>query len=120
MNSGFAFKQAPTTNEHFIVGDFIVIDTQDESSLPTEPKMRMKLDNNGCIVVKRELPVNPATGASVSVVNKNTEGCGLRFDERFLLKEDYDFTAQHLEVLSYCSLSLSFSVDIFSLVISPP
>jgi len=57
MNPGFAFRQPPVTTEHFIVGDFIVVDTKDEK--------------------------------------KN--GKGPRFDERFRLKEDYDFTAQHLE-----------------------
>jgi hypothetical protein len=58
MNLGFAFNQAPVTTNHFIVGDFIVVDT-------TNDKEKTKTKEP-------------------------------RFDERFCLKEDYDFTAQHL------------------------
>jgi hypothetical protein len=53
MNAGFAMNQAPVTTDHFIVGDFIVVDTR-----------------------KPNVP---------------------RFDEHFSLKEDYDYTAQHLD-----------------------
>lgn len=50
-NDGFAYATPPITTEHFIVGDFIVVDSVNSS---------------------------------------------LRFDERMTLKEDYDFTCQHL------------------------
>jgi hypothetical protein len=96
MNSGFAFNQAPTTNEHFIVGDFIVVDTSNEKQEVQDDQFKIKspmtldnLLNPHCYSNK-----SSTTTSSSSVLKKK----GLRFDERFLLKEDYDFTAQHLEV----------------------
>jgi len=63
---------APATTEHFIVGDFIVVDVRGEGGTR-----------------------------------------GLRFDERFQLKEDYDFTAQHLEALLLSSFSFSTCSSLF-------
>lgn len=59
MNTGYAFRMRPFTKHHFIVGDFIVVD----SASP------------------------------------------LRFDLNMRLKEDYDFTAQHLEVCPWAGVA---------------
>lgn len=104
MNSGFAFNQAPATNEHFIVGDFIVVDTSKEHlEVSVEPKMRMHLDGSSTI-------------GSAGVQEVKSEG-GIRFDERFLLKEDYDFTAQHLEVRAPSNY---LSISTLCLILSNP
>lgn len=102
MNSGFAFNQAPHTNEHFVVGDFIVVDTskETEDEYAMNPKMRMSFNYDSHFAVKCE--AGEAGGGG-------TGGTGLRFDERFLLKEDYDFTAQHLEVEETLCISLYVS-----------
>ena len=42
MNSGFAYKNEPFTTRHFIVGDFIVLDT--ESPLRFDEEFRLKED----------------------------------------------------------------------------
>ena len=71
-NRGQSMNQAPVTTEHFIVGDFILVDTAAGDSAPTPP--------------------TPLTSEPVTA----TDAAG--FDERMKLKEDYDFTAQHLHV----------------------
>jgi len=102
MNAGFAMKQVPVSLEHFIVGDFIVVDTRGEGR--GQPPFCRTGQPRG----EQQLPA-AASGAAVKAEAGATEGSAteggrggaagatvprVRFDERFILKEDYDFTSQ--------------------------